>query len=312
MRRVRQALLDERWTRDLAALGPALGGAVLVEVDLESMPPQTLTGFTHGMLFTGEILVREERVAMLLFPPIRAALLWAGLSSTGGFLGAAIGCGVFCWRKGIEFLEYGDPIAYGLPLGWCFGRMGCSVAHDHPGMRTDFLWLAVDYPDGPRFDLGFIEMLFTLCLMTGVFLSTIPEKQPDGTRAPRIYPPGVFLAVICIAYAPVRFVMDFLRAPPAQGGDVRYVGLTPAQWGMVALLLVGVGIAVESRRRARAGKLYTPALAGAGGEHDEPAKADAPATEPEASARGSEGAEPEKADAPEKSRKPHKARKAKS
>ena len=34
-----------------------------------------------------------------------------------------------------------------------FGRMGCSIAHDHPGLESD-LWFAVQYPHGGRFDLG--------------------------------------------------------------------------------------------------------------------------------------------------------------
>ena len=45
-----------------------------------------------------------------------------------------------------------------------------------------------------------------------------------------------------LVYAPVRFFLDFLRAAPLEGGDVRYAGLTPAQWSSVAM--VGVGLAV--------------------------------------------------------------------
>lgn len=230
------------------------------------------TGFVVGHVF--EIVFYEPH--KLSSDPYILFKLWAGLSSTGGFIGAAIGCGIFCWRKGIRFFDYGDTIAYGLPVGWSFGRMGCSVAHDHPGMRTDFLWLAVDYPDGPRFDLGFLEMLYTLLIVSGVLLSTIPKRLPSGGRQPRVYPPGTFLAVICIAYAPIRFGLDFLRATPAHGGDLRYAGLTPAQWAMFGLLALGIGIAFEARRRARAGQLYKPLFASTdadGAEASEP-KAD--------------------------------------
>ncbi|MCC7539056.1 MAG: prolipoprotein diacylglyceryl transferase [Deltaproteobacteria bacterium] len=267
------------------------------------------TGFVVGHVF--EIVFYETH--KLSTDPYILFKLWAGLSSTGGFIGAAIGCGLFCWRKGIKFFEYGDPIAYGLPLGWFFGRMGCSVAHDHPGMKTDFLWLAVDYPDGPRFDLGFLEMIFTVFLMSGVFLSTIPKTLPDGKKQPRVYPPGTFLAVICIAYAPVRFAMDFLRAPPTQGGDVRYLGLTPAQWAMFGLLALGIGIAWEARRRAKAGRLYKPVFAAVGDGDKE--GGDSPEKKKDASGE-SESAPESKSEGDGESKKPgkrpHKERKAKS
>ena len=43
-------------------------------------------------------------------------------------------------------------------------------------------------------------------------------------------------------YAPYRFASDFLRVR-----DVRYLGLTPAQWGTLALLVLAVGILVAGR-----------------------------------------------------------------
>ena len=30
-----------------------------------------------------------------------------------------------------------DSVAYGMPVGWLFGRLGCFVVHDHPGHITD-------------------------------------------------------------------------------------------------------------------------------------------------------------------------------
>ena len=54
------------------------------------------------------------------------------------------------------------------------------------------------------------------------------------------------MAVILLMYAPVRFGFDFLRAPDVRFADSRYLGLTPAQYGVIALFFVGVVAAAES------------------------------------------------------------------
>ena len=51
---------------------------------------------------------------------------------------------------------------------------------------------------------------------------------------------GFFLALFSATYAPIRFILDFLRNTDLDGADVRWAGLTPAQWGMLALTIVGV------------------------------------------------------------------------
>jgi phosphatidylglycerol:prolipoprotein diacylglycerol transferase len=53
---------------------------------------------------------------------------------------------------------------------------------------------------------------------------------------------GFFVALLLIVYAPFRFAVDFLRIV-----DVRYAGLTPGQYGCLALL--GVGVVILWRRR---------------------------------------------------------------
>jgi phosphatidylglycerol:prolipoprotein diacylglycerol transferase len=52
--------------------------------------------------------------------------------------------------------------------------------------------------------------------------------------------PGFFLALFSAAYAPIRFVMDFLRNTDLDQADVRWGGLTPAQYGMLLLTVVGL------------------------------------------------------------------------
>lgn len=58
------------------------------------------------------------------------------------------------------------------------------------------------------------------------------------------------MALLPLLYAPPRFMFDFLRAPVSDGGDPRYGGLTPAQYGSIVLVIVGV---VLFRRLSAAG-----------------------------------------------------------
>ena len=160
-----------------------------------------------------------------------------GFSSFGGFLGA-LG-GAFAWRARTrrEILPFIDVTLSVLPIAWAIGRLGCTVAHDHPGISTSAANpLAFAFPDGPRWDLGFLEMLFSLALsVVCVFL----------WRKPR--PLATYVALIALTYAPVRFALDFLRAPAEADGDARYGDLTPAQWCCFLLFIVGIAAFLDIR-----------------------------------------------------------------
>lgn len=48
------------------------------------------------------------------------------------------------------------------------------------------------------------------------------------------------IAAACLYYAPVRFLLDSLRAADVAPPDARYFGRTPGQWA--ALLMFGYGL----------------------------------------------------------------------
>ena len=165
-----------------------------------------------------------------------------GWSMYGGVLGGMLGAWLWKWRTRRSIIEVGDAYAFGAPFGWCIGRVGCFLVHDHPGRVSDF-WLAVaDYqvgppPWAPRHDLGLYEAI-VLGAITVLFLVL--------SRRPRA--PGLYLALIGLLYAPARFLLDFLRAPHFEGGDLRYGGLTPSQYVSVVFFLAALGV----MRRVRA------------------------------------------------------------
>jgi len=195
-----------------------------------------VTGFILGYFLNGALYERDTFMEAMRNPSMFLST-WLGLSSYGGFFGGILGCFIWKWRKKMELLPYANAVCFALPFGWLFGRLGCFVVHDHPGKVTDFFMAVNEYhfgapPFQPRHDLGLYEVLYSL-LIIGLFLFLEHRKRR---------PVGFYCVLLPIAYAPVRFFLDFLRAAPLEGGDVRYGGLTPAQWA--SILMVGVGLAV--------------------------------------------------------------------
>ncbi len=183
-----------------------------------------------SVLFYFPEQVEEDPWVLLAF--------WNGLSSVGGFFGGLLGALWFCRKHEQPLVPYLDLSVYGLLLGWVFGRLGCSLVHDHPGKVADpdFLLAVGPWPDGTyRYDLGLYEWFFAVCLTAYVHLFTKPWT----------WRPGRLLGLVVVLYAPFRFAMDFLRAEAPSRGvtsvpDVRYLGLTTAQWFTIAFFLGGI------------------------------------------------------------------------
>jgi phosphatidylglycerol:prolipoprotein diacylglycerol transferase len=222
--------------------------------------------------------------------PISLLKLWTGLSSFGGFTGAFIG--IVLWKffdseqkvvlgmklprffrreKTMPILPFADLILSVFPVAWIFGRSGCSVVHDHPGAPVTAgmpgSFLAVAYPAAnpgiatgpgerthlgpielvmghyPRFDLGTLELMFTIVL-AGLLALTWRKRLPCGT----------YVVATSLAYAPVRFAMDFLRIRLGDSADPRYGGLTPAQWECILLFAFGLGMLAYVIRLVKQGR----------------------------------------------------------
>jgi phosphatidylglycerol:prolipoprotein diacylglycerol transferase len=189
-------------------------------------------GFIGAHLFDRLVYFPDRTLA----DPWSLIRIWETLSSFGGFIGAIIAARLFTKRMklGATIWRYLDAIAYCFPFGWIFGRTGCFVAFDHPGKPTNFFLGEKDRHGVVIHNLGLEEMLFTVALAVIFFQLA---KKPRHT--------GFFLGLLPLAYAPVRFVLDFSRTV-----DVRYAGLTPGQWGSIGLAGVGIFILNWSKKHA--------------------------------------------------------------
>jgi phosphatidylglycerol:prolipoprotein diacylglycerol transferase len=212
-----------------------------------------LAGFVVAHLYSvlayypGEIL--EDPVILLKF--------WKNLSSFGGIIGGVFGLWLYFRVKGKRVdagdrLRYLDAIAYVFPFAWTIGRLGCTLAHDHPGTVTTFplgvslathasrTYIRYFYRVARRLgelphmetlsrmgfhDLGWYEFLFTGLIIVPVFL--VLNRKPRQ--------PGFFLVAFLLLYVPGRFLLDFLRL-----GDARYAGLTPAQYAGGGIFLAAL------------------------------------------------------------------------
>lgn len=222
-----------------------------------------LSGFAMAHIFTVLFYFPERMLdsggQFSLWMAFDAIVLkvWQGFSSTGGFIGAILGTVFFYrWVRRRNAWHHADVICFGFPFGWFFGRLGCGVVHDHIGAVTTFpfamdfdrgfaWWAAGDpYVQGVRHELGLYEAAYMVpvCLL---FWWLGQQRRP----------PGFFLGLFAVTYAPVRFAMDFLRNQDLTFQDARYAGLTPAQFGMVAMFVAGVVllVAVQRRDEARVG-----------------------------------------------------------
>jgi len=215
----------------LVAIGIVVGFNIGLKHVLRSgLEPAPYNGFLLWGVLGG--ILGGHLVHLFLYHPEELSLLrflqvWNGLSSLGGILGAVVAMRIYFGRRKISFAAYADSFAMGIAPAWCIGRVGCFVAHDHPGLLTHFV-LAVQYPGGARHDLGLYDAMLLFCI-------TVLVHVLDRRKVLR----GRLLAVVAISYGLVRFFFDFLRATDVPYADARYGGLTPGQYICFLLILWG-------------------------------------------------------------------------
>lgn len=234
----------------LVAMG-VLVGAIISNRRARSqgLHPSAMNEFAGHVLIGGFVLGHMLDAVfyhwdVVRVDPLLVVRLWDGLSSFGGFAGAVIGGLIWMARRRYPLLVFGDITSFAFPFAWLFGRMGCFVAHDHPGRVTDFFLGVEDYhvmggypPWQVRHDLGLYEIAWCVAMIPLVLWLGRTKR-----------PWGFYLAFIPMMYAPARFGLDFLRATDVPQHDPRSFGLTPGHYAAIGLFLAGLAVAIRVRR----------------------------------------------------------------
>jgi phosphatidylglycerol:prolipoprotein diacylglycerol transferase len=245
-------------------LGLAIAQRSFETLGLDSQVGQRLGGW----MLAGGILGAHLFAVLFYFPgtlqtdPWVILRMWEPISSVGGMMGGIAGALLFFkTRHDLDRqtkLAYVDVVAFTFPFALALGRLGCALAHDHPGTVTSFpLAISVttdaarayirdvyagaglslpELQSGMGFhDLGLYEFLYLSLVIVPLFALWRRQRRAAG----------FYLTAFAALYLPVRFALDVLRV-----SDVRYVGLTPAQW-VAALTLAGLPFVAMRHRKLR-------------------------------------------------------------
>lgn len=194
---------------------------------------------------TGGILL-DRGLAALARPSLFLAA-GGSFSSSAGVAAAGLAGALYVGVRRLDPRPWADVAAWAFPFGLVVARVGCALAHDHPG-RLSSSWLAVRFPGGARLDCGLLELMAAPLL---VALAVVLGR--------RRLAPGRLAGAIGAAYTLIRFPLDFLRASDVPRVDARLVGLTFAQWvclpvlAACVFLLVGPRPRLDPPRRSRPG-----------------------------------------------------------
>lgn len=153
---------------------------------------------------------------------------YRGSATFGAIFGGLIAAGLYCLRRRIALVDAVrilDVAWFVYPLSWAILRLGCTLVHDHPGIRSES-WLAVRYPDWPRYDLGLLSMLL-LILLAAAF--QILDRQPR--------PVGFFAATAMLYVGLFRLLLDQLQVDPP-----RFYGWSVDQYNAVLILTLGASL----------------------------------------------------------------------
>jgi phosphatidylglycerol:prolipoprotein diacylglycerol transferase len=191
----------------LVACAILTGVAVFLRRMSRSNEPAPLAS-RYILCTVGAGLILSHLLSVLLLTPDQSsnisqlANIPQSIWSFAGLAGAIAAALIFLQTHritGLRRWQYLDSTTLAFVTGWIFGRAGCALVHDHPGIPSTSIF-AVQFPTGPRLDLGLVEMLFTLC--AALILHTV-DRHPRR--------PGFFLGSFLLAYGLFRFWLSFLR-----------------------------------------------------------------------------------------------------
>lgn len=183
--------------------------------------------------------------------PLEIFATWqGGMSFHGGCIGVLVCGALYSRRHSIDFWKAADLYVVTVPIGLGLGRIGNFMNAELYGRVTDVPWAMV-FPGGgplPRHPSQLYEVL-----LEGVFLFVVLwslKARPWQEKDKKWWPHGTMLALFLVLYGIVRFMVEFVRQPDPQLGQV-LLGMTMGQ--LLSLSMVVVGSLLWAWRRKAAG-----------------------------------------------------------
>lgn len=205
-----------------------------------------VTWVTLGIILGGRLgYVLFYRPGYYITAPWEALAVWhGGMSFHGGALGVIVATWLFCRRRALDWVAFGDRIVCVVPIGLFFGRLANFINGELWGRIAPEVPWAMVFPTGgaePRhpsqlYQAGLEGIALFVVLMLLV--------RSQALRARRGFLSGAFLA----GYGVARMIGEVFRQPDAHLGFL-FAGATMGQLLSVPMVLVGVWLMVQARPR---------------------------------------------------------------
>ena len=187
----------------------------------------------------GHILVYEA--GYYCQHPLEILMTWrGGMSFYGGLLGVIVAILIYCRRRSIDPLRFGDVMAGAVPIGLGLGRITNFINGELYGRMSDLPW-AVEFPQGGGFPRH-PSQLYEAFLEGGVLFLVLCFAW-HRTNWPKT--PGRIAGLFLVGYATSRFLVEYVREPDAVYSFLS-VSLTTGQ--ILALPLFALGAFWMGRR----------------------------------------------------------------
>lgn len=201
---------------------------------------------TLGILLGGRVgYVLFYNLSYYIQNPLNIFAIWhGGMSFHGGFAGVTISSIVFCKKRRVNILSFGDAVCVVAPIGLFFGRIANFINGELFGRPSSAPW-AVIFPNGgniPRHPSQLYEAIFEgallFCLLWFLFNYYNLRKRP-----------GVLTGIFLLSYGITRGVIEFFREPDLHIGYLGFGIFTMGQLLSLPMILVGAILIVNVMRK---------------------------------------------------------------
>jgi phosphatidylglycerol:prolipoprotein diacylglycerol transferase len=158
----------------------------------------------------------------------------SGMSYHGGVLGVAVAVWIFTRHHRLSFWKVADAIAFAVPLGYIFGRIGNFLNGELYGRVTDTVW-GMYFPQA---EFGESILRHPSQLYEAFFEGLILYYVLVLIRR-HVSVPGHIATLYIAFYSLFRLLLEFFREPDKQIGFV-FSSVTLGQ--IISVIFLGIGI----------------------------------------------------------------------